>query len=395
MSHSTSEVQHVGREASFEPPEPPDFVREEHEDPGSKTPVPRRARPMEDEPSALVARYLFPTERFQGEWRRHWVRPAAMLVITGEATILASSAAHSLVKPDSVTALVMVIVVAGVLSTVSILLRWYYGRFVLTSKRVILVEGVVRRRVSSMALLQITDLRFETDLLGRILNYGTFVIEGARLRSRLRRVSELPAPNELYLRIVEELYEPEAVETRLGRYADHADYTDHSVWLPSAESIDVGRAETLSLAIREALYGPPLVNYNGWVNVAVFDDDGRSVSVSADRRVRIVSNRAYELRVMIAPNQLTKVAEPLVVTEGVARDLVEFTAEVDSDRPALRRSGERITVDRDKDGLARFVIRADDGTFEEPPWLWIRVSQNRRLLQSIELTVTFVPAEEV
>ena len=29
--------------------------------------------PLEDEPSSLVARYLFPTERYRGEWKRHWI----------------------------------------------------------------------------------------------------------------------------------------------------------------------------------------------------------------------------------------------------------------------------------------------------------------------------------
>jgi hypothetical protein len=34
---------------------------------------PRRVLPLEDEPTTLVARYLFPTERYRGEWKRHWI----------------------------------------------------------------------------------------------------------------------------------------------------------------------------------------------------------------------------------------------------------------------------------------------------------------------------------
>src|SRR5262245_14858422 len=34
----------------------------------------RRVLPLEDEPSSVVARYLFPTEKFRGEWRRHWIQ---------------------------------------------------------------------------------------------------------------------------------------------------------------------------------------------------------------------------------------------------------------------------------------------------------------------------------
>src|SRR5690606_19069539 len=33
----------------------------------------RRVLPLEDEASHLVARYLFPTERYRGEWKRHLI----------------------------------------------------------------------------------------------------------------------------------------------------------------------------------------------------------------------------------------------------------------------------------------------------------------------------------
>jgi hypothetical protein len=96
-----------------------------------------------------------------------------------------------------------------------VLFTWWAGRFVLTQKRVLLVGGLLRRRVSMAPLFRLTDLRFEQSTLGRVVNYGDFVLEGMGLFSRIRRVYTLPNPNELYLRIVEEMYEPEAVEARL------------------------------------------------------------------------------------------------------------------------------------------------------------------------------------
>jgi hypothetical protein len=59
--------------------------------------------------------------------------------------------------------------------------------------------------------------------LGRMLNYGTFELESAGQEQALRKVDNLPNPNELYLRIVEEMYEPEAVEARLGRASASGD----------------------------------------------------------------------------------------------------------------------------------------------------------------------------
>src|SRR6266536_1527465 len=34
----------------------------------------RRVVPLEVEPSSVVQRYLFPTEKFRGEWKRHWIQ---------------------------------------------------------------------------------------------------------------------------------------------------------------------------------------------------------------------------------------------------------------------------------------------------------------------------------
>jgi hypothetical protein len=49
------------------------------------------------------------------------------------------------------------------------------------------------------------------------------VLESAGLDQALREVKHLPNPNELYLRVVEEMYEPQAVEARLGKDGDAGD----------------------------------------------------------------------------------------------------------------------------------------------------------------------------
>src|SRR5215510_3500794 len=52
-------------------------------------PLDRAMMPIpEQEPSDLVRRYLFPTEKFRGEWRRHWVHLARNLAIGVLATFV-------------------------------------------------------------------------------------------------------------------------------------------------------------------------------------------------------------------------------------------------------------------------------------------------------------------
>lgn len=190
--------------------------------------APRRVLPLEDEPSSLVARYLFPTERYRGEWKRHWIHLATPILIGIAATFVLGYLSGFLAGRD-----------VGALTTVAVLLwfavmgwvawrvaDWWYDRFILTNKRVMVVNGIITRRVAMMPLVRVTDMKYEQTPTGRALNYGTFVLESAGQEQALREIKNLPNPNELYLRVVEEMYEPQAVEARLGKEADEAKADD-------------------------------------------------------------------------------------------------------------------------------------------------------------------------
>src|SRR6266542_1705994 len=182
----------------------------------------RRALPLEDEPSAMVARYLFPTEKFRGEWKRHWVQLAKEIGIGVAATFIMGYATGWLAKhnADSLVT-VAILVYAAVLSWIAWRVGdWWFDRFILTNNRVMVVSGIITRNVAMMPLLRVTDMKYVQSPLGRVLNYGHFELESAGQEQALRKISNLPNPNELYLRIVEEMYEPEAVEARLGRAAE-------------------------------------------------------------------------------------------------------------------------------------------------------------------------------
>lgn len=186
---------------------------------------PRRVLPLEDEPTTLVARYLFPTERYRGEWKRHWIHLSTPLAIAAGATLLFGYLAGFLTRQN-----INGLVTAAVLLWLAVILwvawrvfDWYFDRFILTNKRVMVVNGIITRRVAMMPLLRVTDMKYEQSALGRMLNYGTFVLESAGQDQALREVKHLPNPNELYLRVVEEMYEPQAVEARLGKDGDPGD----------------------------------------------------------------------------------------------------------------------------------------------------------------------------
>jgi membrane protein YdbS with pleckstrin-like domain len=198
----------------------PEFTEEELEGlaGGGTTMAPRRVLPLEDEPSSLVARYLFPTERYRGEWKRHWIHLTVPLLVGIGTTFVLGYLSGFLAQQDvAEMAVVSIALWVAVMGWVAWKIGdWFFDRFILTNKRVMVVNGIITRRVAMMPLLRVTDMKYEQSPLGRILNYGTFVLESAGQEQALREVKHLPNPNELYLRVVEEMYEPQAVEARLS-----------------------------------------------------------------------------------------------------------------------------------------------------------------------------------
>ncbi len=316
-------------------------------------------QPLEDEPSNAVARYLFPTERFRGEWRKHVISPIRGVLLTAVVTALIVWAAVVWIPAGYRPAAVVAVAVGGALAAVDLVVNWYVTRFVLTNKRILVVQGVLVRRVAMLPLVRVTDMRYVQSPVGQLLNYGTFVVVQSRWGNLMRRTRDLPNPNELYLRVVEEMYEPEAVEARVSRAVSHA--------------------------VREAIQGPELVNYDGWVSVEVLDG-AQPVPVSEDRRVVLTTGRRYTIVVTIASVPVAPLAELLAVTTGVDRPTVRFSVELDSDHPSLRKAPVELVVDQDDEGEARFTTTVDAGP-DLTPWLWIRVSQASRTVQSVELLV--------
>jgi hypothetical protein len=195
---------------------------------GASTPLvtSRRVVPLEDEPSPLVQRYLFPTEKFRGEWRRHPIELAKEIGIAALVTVCVGLLAGYLARINAADEISGVLVFAwfGVIIWAAWkIVDWWFDRFILTNKRVMVVSGVITRNVAMMPLQRVTDMKYLQSALGRVLNYGTFELESAGQDQALRSIPHLPSPNELYLRIVEEMYEPEAVEARLAGAQDVID----------------------------------------------------------------------------------------------------------------------------------------------------------------------------
>ena len=108
-------------------------------------------------------------------------------------------------------------------------LQWRGDWFIATDKRLLLTYGVVKRQVAMMPLTKVTDMSYNRTVLGRLLGYGELVMESAGQDQALSDVDRLPMPDQVYVRICEQLFgevgtvdAPRPVGVRVARLARKA-----------------------------------------------------------------------------------------------------------------------------------------------------------------------------
>ncbi|MFC5993988.1 PH domain-containing protein [Pseudonocardia hispaniensis] len=145
-----------------------------------------------------IDEYLLPTERRVIRVRQHWavmgkhvVQTLAflLLVVVGEGLL-----------PDSVLLdnLAFYLALAAVIRFTVLTMLWWIERIVITDKRVMLAQGIITHSVGMMPLGKVTDLTFQRTLFGRMLGYGTMVVESAGQIQALNRIDYMPRPEEIY-----------------------------------------------------------------------------------------------------------------------------------------------------------------------------------------------------
>jgi hypothetical protein len=152
------------------------------------------------------ARYLLPTERPVINKRRHWAVLAGntlqslLLLLLG---IFLYRVFNGLGFVRTVAIYFCVFVVARWLW---ILGDWYVEKLIVTDKRILLLTGIVTRKVAIMPLVKVTDLTYNRSSTGLLLGYGQFVAETAGQDQALSTIDYVPRPEQLYMQISELLF---------------------------------------------------------------------------------------------------------------------------------------------------------------------------------------------
>jgi hypothetical protein len=156
-----------------------------------------------------LRRYLVSGERVVTAVRQHWAALSLPVAAFVAATVFAFWVDITAPVASSGRALAN----AGWLLWLAVacwagwrVLNWRRDWFVATDKRMLLFYGFIRRRVAMMPLTKVTDMTFERSIPGRMLGYGSFLLESAGQDQALSQIEFVPDADYHYREICAVLF---------------------------------------------------------------------------------------------------------------------------------------------------------------------------------------------
>lgn len=171
---------------------------------------------MADKPARLhpgapkeLDRYLVPSETIIFLLRRHWlvlVEPILTVVIgLFVVGFLDSQLDGSALRVRDIAIVLWLILVGRLIWKI---IDWHQELFIATDRRLMLLHGIITRKVAMMPMAKVTDMRYDRTVPGRILNYGVFILESAGQDQALSRINFVPEPDKHYRQISAILFAP-------------------------------------------------------------------------------------------------------------------------------------------------------------------------------------------
>ena len=145
-----------------------------------------------------IDEYLLPTERRVIRVRQHCAVLLKDILMTALFLLLMVVVQRYIpqtVLGDNVT---FYLALVAVVRFTFLTILWWIERIVITDKRVMLAQGFIVHKVGMMPLSKVTDLTFERSIGGRLLGYGTLIVESAGQIQALNRIDYMPRPEEVY-----------------------------------------------------------------------------------------------------------------------------------------------------------------------------------------------------
>ncbi|WP_052367162.1 PH domain-containing protein [Paraoerskovia marina] len=160
----------------------------------------------EDVP-ASVRPYVLRDERVVIAARRHWASvagPVGLAVVALPVAAMLVAWLEPIVGPLAQGFWVLWLLAAA--RAAWRCLEWRADIFVATDKRVLLVYGLIIRKVAMMPMRKVTDMNYSRSVPGRVLGYGTFLMESAGQEQALRKVDWVADPDATYQKLCDTLF---------------------------------------------------------------------------------------------------------------------------------------------------------------------------------------------
>jgi uncharacterized membrane protein YdbT with pleckstrin-like domain len=153
-----------------------------------------------------IDEYLLPTERRVIRVRQHWSVMLNDMIQSSLALGLVVALQRYLPSSmviDNLTWYAGLVIVVRLTILVAL---WWVERIVITDKRVMISQGILTHKIGMMPLTKVTDLTFKRTFTGRLMGYGTMVIESAGQIQALNEIDFMPQPEEIYEALTELIF---------------------------------------------------------------------------------------------------------------------------------------------------------------------------------------------
>ena len=156
-----------------------------------------------------LERYLIPSEQIVFELRRHRVILAEPLLSAVLAFVLGFLVDGWLDgQANGVRNAIFIVAVAVSLRFAIKLADWYREIFLATDRRLMLVYGIVTRKVAIMPMSKVTDMRYDRTVPGQLFGYGKYILESAGQDQALSVINFVPDPDRHYQEISAVIFGP-------------------------------------------------------------------------------------------------------------------------------------------------------------------------------------------
>jgi len=163
-------------------------------------------------------KYLIPAENAIVQTHRHWASLLKIGAICGGVFVVGLLLLGLGGDGQPIAVLAVLVMLASVAVFAWNYAEWRVEQFVVTDRRVLLIYGILTRKVGVMPLGKVTDLTYERSLAGRLLGYGAFVVESAGQHQAFSRIDFLPTPDQLYHDVSTLLFEHMRYDQRRYTY---------------------------------------------------------------------------------------------------------------------------------------------------------------------------------